>query len=134
MKSSAVMGAVLLIFLVSSAAALNCFQCSNCGDSYASEQKCLHGFDACMTFSVGNRVSKSCYMKIACEALQNVNLGAVQTALRKLFGSVSHDISEKDLKGMEVNCCQGDYCNGATSSIINPLILFLPTIMFLIRF
>ncbi|KAK3869017.1 hypothetical protein Pcinc_025644 [Petrolisthes cinctipes] len=126
--------ALFLVCLVSSAAALQCYECPNCGSSIGSIRTCDAPNDACMTISVKGHTSKACNVKFACDAIGKMDLSRVWESLRDVFSSLGADVTQSDMNSVNIECCEGNLCNGATNSLVSNLLLILgPTLVFLLR-
>ncbi|KAK4309294.1 hypothetical protein Pmani_019068 [Petrolisthes manimaculis] len=133
MKSTTIC-ALLLVCLVSSAAALQCYECPDCGNSIGSIRTCDSPNDACMTISVKEHKSKACNVKFACDAISKMDLSRVWESLRDVFRGLGSDVSQSDMNSVKIECCEGNLCNGATNSLVSHLLLILaPILLFLLR-
>ncbi|KAK3872585.1 hypothetical protein Pcinc_022344 [Petrolisthes cinctipes] len=127
MKSwSGVCVGVLLAVLVSTTCGLQCYQCTNCGDSVGTPEDCGSSYGACMKLDMGGRIDKTCGKKMVC-GFRSIEKSAVTfwNNIKNLLSDDDEAVSG-DVEAKIMQCCDTDYCNTATTtSHLHPLLLLL---------
>lgn len=127
MKWACVM-VVALAVAVAAADNLKCFECTDCGNQkMEKEVQCGQLFDSCQKLVSGDKISKQCGTKLACDA----NEAASEAA--DSFADAFNVNLGSSVDG-SMYCCDDDLCNGAPGLPMAPVAALLaPLLAYLLR-
>ncbi|XP_068238063.1 uncharacterized protein [Palaemon carinicauda] len=127
---------VVLVAVVSTSSALQCFKCSDCDQEPYTNSNCLPGFGVCMTSTLGGKIRKSCAPRPVCKIEDGDESSINFVRAVKFFSSddlkmlISNPGQAKD---KAIHCCETDFCNGSTDTRASLVVLvfLLPFLYFL---